>query len=223
MFQITVNVFDLTTEQRESVAAFIRNFPTNEIALSGDDEPAIIPGFAVIEDEDDPNPNEVFGGHHIVPPPPAPLTVEAESQLDKAGLPWDERIHSSNHARTADGYWRKRRGADDATVAQVEGQLKGLMAIPAPPVLAVVPPPPPVESVAVPPPPPATEGNPAQPFIDFVKRASAAIGANTITMEELTACCLTVGVAALPLLSNRIDLVPQVAASVDKLIASRAA
>lgn len=51
--------------------------------------------------------------------------AEAASAVDSAGLPWDERIHSSNKALNADGTWRKRRGVTDETVAAVEAELRG--------------------------------------------------------------------------------------------------
>lgn len=51
--------------------------------------------------------------------------TDAPPTTDKNGLPWDERIHSSNKALNADGTWRRRRGVDDDTVAQVEAELKG--------------------------------------------------------------------------------------------------
>lgn len=48
--------------------------------------------------------------------PPAALGVDAE------GCPWDERIHSSSRNTVADGTWRKKRGVDDALVAQVRAE-----------------------------------------------------------------------------------------------------
>lgn len=53
--------------------------------------------------------------------------------VDANGLPWDERIHSSNHARNVDGTWRKKRNVNAETVAAVEAQLRGPSApVPAP-------------------------------------------------------------------------------------------
>lgn len=63
------------------------------------------------------------------PPTPAPGGVDAE------GYPWDERIHASSRATVADGTWRKKRGVDDALVAEVraEWDAKLRSAVPAPP------------------------------------------------------------------------------------------
>lgn len=48
--------------------------------------------------------------------PPAALGVDAE------GYPWDERIHASSRNTVADGTWRKKRGVDEALVAQVRAE-----------------------------------------------------------------------------------------------------
>lgn len=50
--------------------------------------------------------------------------------LDKEGLPWDSRIHSSSKATIADGSWKLRRGVDPTEVEKVKAQLKELMAVP---------------------------------------------------------------------------------------------
>lgn len=50
--------------------------------------------------------------------------------LDKEGLPWDSRIHSSSKAFIADGSWKLRRGVDPAEVIAVKEQLKALMCVP---------------------------------------------------------------------------------------------
>lgn len=69
------------------------------------------------------------------PAPPAPAAATspaAGADLDKDGLPWDGRIHSESKAKVADGSWRKRRGTPPELVAQVEAQLRALMAVPSP-------------------------------------------------------------------------------------------
>lgn len=53
----------------------------------------------------------------------APTNTNAPA-VDAAGLPHDVRIHSDNKGLNKDGTWRKRRGAQDATVAAVEAELK---------------------------------------------------------------------------------------------------
>jgi hypothetical protein len=50
-------------------------------------------------------------------------TAEA-GQLDKDGLPWDERIHSSNQKLTSAGTWWAKKGVDAAVKAKIEAELK---------------------------------------------------------------------------------------------------
>lgn len=45
--------------------------------------------------------------------------------FDKEGLPWDERIHSSNHKLTAQGVWQRRRGVSDEVYNSVKAELLG--------------------------------------------------------------------------------------------------
>ena len=45
--------------------------------------------------------------------------------FDKEGLPWDERIHSSNHKITAQGVWQRRRGVSDEVYNSVKAELLG--------------------------------------------------------------------------------------------------
>lgn len=55
--------------------------------------------------------------------PPIPPTVNNPPAFDSAGLPWDERIHSSSRETRNDGTWRQRRGVDPALVANVTAEL----------------------------------------------------------------------------------------------------
>lgn len=183
---------------------------------------------------------------------PGPVSLAAGAapagvELDKHGLPWDNRIHAESKAKIADGSWRKKRGVDPALVAQVEAELRQVMGAPSSPLVAsTVPsaPTPPLATAApdtvslptasvspavVPPPPapvPAAPGaevgqDPRAQFVALIGRASAAIQAGKVTQEEINQACQAVGVPALPLLANRLDLVATVAASIDAIIASR--
>jgi len=58
----------------------------------------------------------------VTPMPVAPIT----DTYDASGLPWDERIHASTKTRTAKNLWTRRRGVDDALVAQIEAELRGV-------------------------------------------------------------------------------------------------
>lgn len=173
-----------------------------------------------------------------VPVPPAPTTAPAAPvptapvapsshaggvELDKHGLPWDNRIHAESKAKIADGTWRKKRNVDPGLVAQVEGELRQLMGAPAAPVTANLPTAS-ASPVAVPQPPapqaPAA-GDERQQFVALIGRTSAALQGGKITQDEINQCCQAVGVPALPLLANRLDLVANVAGSIDAIVASR--
>ena len=53
--------------------------------------------------------------------------------LDKAGIPWDERIHAKTKAVNSDGTWKKRRNRDEASVPGIEAELRAkIAAMPAP-------------------------------------------------------------------------------------------
>lgn len=67
---------------------------------------------------------------------PAPY----EPAYDKNGLPWDARIHSSNHKLTDKGVWQRRRGITDMEFERVRNELLGVQApvIPTAPVAQVV-------------------------------------------------------------------------------------
>lgn len=61
---------------------------------------------------------------------PATLTTAGPvggAQLDKDGVPWDERIHSSNKEMTDKGVWRKRRGVSPADFERITAELKATM------------------------------------------------------------------------------------------------
>lgn len=102
--------------------------------------------------------------------------------LDKEGLPWDERIHSSNHQMTAKGVWQRRRGITDEEYNRVKAELLAPIALspvekPAPvaPVTSVesVIPYAPVAPVA--PAEPIVPQAPAAPAYDFVNNATAPV------------------------------------------------
>lgn len=60
---------------------------------------------------------------------PTSTASVAGIELDAEGLPWDKRIHSDAAERkTQKGVWKKRRGVQDALVAQVEAELRAALA-----------------------------------------------------------------------------------------------
>jgi hypothetical protein len=241
MLRIIANPATLTTLQRKAIADFIVNFPAVEADGEVEDEPTIIPTFAVYEETDE-SPEVIFSpATNLVtlPAPPAHFhpTVPGIA-LDSKGLPWDVRIHTSSHATNADGSWRRKRGVDEATIAQVEGELQALMSIPFTPsavlpfvaipevaqASAVPPPPPPPAAVVVAPAPPAPPAPPAapeaDPYIGLITRVSDLIVAKAISMDQVNAAVTAVGCASLGLLMSRPDLVPQVRAAIEGWVAA---
>lgn len=70
----------------------------------------------------------------------APSTPASSVELDKNGLPWDERIHAGTKTKLKSGEWKAKKQVDPALVAQVEAELRARVAAsPAPvaPVAAV--------------------------------------------------------------------------------------
>lgn len=66
------------------------------------------------------------------PTPPAQSAAATNApagvELDKDGVPWDARIHSSSKKTNVDGRWAKRKGGDADEHARVTKELQSLMA-----------------------------------------------------------------------------------------------
>ena len=140
-------------------------------------------------------------------PPAANVAATAASgqaspvPLDKRGLPWDHRIHSSSKAVNADGTWRNKRGVAEDQLATVEAELRSVMAIPA----AAVPLPP--GPSALPPPPP---GDTAMTFVKLMPKVTAAVAAGTVTIDHVNAVLKQYGFPHLPALATKPDWVPKI-------------
>ena len=52
--------------------------------------------------------------------------VEDPITADVDGLPWDARIHSSNHKINSDGRWQRRRGVSDVEFNAIKNELLGV-------------------------------------------------------------------------------------------------
>ena len=72
-------------------------------------------------------------------------------ELDKNGIPWDERIHAGTKTKTAKGVWKRKKGVDDDTFNSVTTQLKAAVTN------GDTPAPEPEEDNTAAPPPPAPE------------------------------------------------------------------
>ena len=54
----------------------------------------------------------------------APTVNAPAVELDKTGLPWDERIHASTKSKLKSGEWKEKRGVDPALIASVTAELR---------------------------------------------------------------------------------------------------
>lgn len=176
------------------------------------------------------------------PPVNAPAPAPAPgAELDKAGLPWDERIHAGTKTKDAKGIWKYAKGIDRVTlVPAVEAQNRQLMAIPvqapavAPPVPNPTPLPPlsagappvvplPPQGAATPLPasgPLAASAGAADPadFGGFMTFATGLVKAGRITNEQLGQACTLVGLPNVIGLSARPELIPQMVATVKSFL-----
>jgi len=131
------------------------------------------------------------------PPPqeaPAPAPAPAPAgDLDSAGVPWDERIHSSGETKMKNGQWTKKRGVDQAEYERVVAELKG--AAPAehtPPAPA-----PALASDSTPPPPPQVQAQATSElkWEEVVDRVLKAKSAGTVNQDQLERQATGLGVA----------------------------
>ena len=165
------------------------------------------------------------------PPPPAASAPGGESgsdvgTLDKNGLPWDERIHSSSKNMNTDGTWRYLRVSNvtdkpafEVLKAQVEAELRAAMGNgassetpPPPPAVATTsnsapagagdvppPPPPPVPAPGadVPPPPPPVAEPAAEQGDEVITMQMAFKRAGQLSPEVRSECLELIGLKAM--------------------------
>ena len=194
---------------------------------------------AVTETEELPTPKPLAVSE-IAPSVPAIASSAHTVDIDANGLPWDERIHASTKTKVVNGSWKRKRGVDDAVIADVEAELRQVMAIQSPkPVgtvteqggsttvptsdnataehpqatapVAAVPTPQPAPSPAVV---PATAPVAVPPVegIATLPQLMASATSNGITPEVMQSAVLKFGLTSVALLGARPDLIPSVAA-----------
>lgn len=182
------------------------------------DDQLVKAGYAEWAEVPKPVAPSASAGSVPTPPPAAPVPPVPATLLDSAGLPWDERIHSSSKNTVADGTWRRKRGVDEALVASVEVELRALLGN-APAAGAGAPM---VESAPIAPVPPQV--TPAAPvpaasgpttfkgltdwLLSLTKTGKLSPTDVTLAIQGLGA----EGVAMLPHLSQRPDLIPELVA-----------
>jgi hypothetical protein len=204
--ELKIELDTLTPNKAEQLAAFILGYAGVEQIQQETETP-----FEILKPEPDESKLSSDG----------PVLEISSVSVDSSGLPWDARIHSASRSLNADGTWRAKRGLNTDAKVQVEKELHQVMSIPSPPQ---------PQQTQVPPPPPASiveqtvdpEIAQRQAFMDLIGRTSAALAARKISEDQVTKICTSVGIANLPLLGLRLDLVPQVAPMIDGIIAAQA-
>lgn len=160
-------------------------------------------------------------------------------ELDSEGIPWDGRIHSSSKKKLVEnGRWKLIRGVDKDLVEEIKAQLleglaapvpapvesaqtQGLHPDPNPLSVAAVnhaianAPKPPVSEQMGKPAPAATTGTPAVvdagPQISNFAQLMAAITSAGLKPDQINPVIQSLGIAAMPVLATRPDLIPAVA------------
>jgi len=147
------------------------------------------------------------------PPPPSETPEQSTVETDADGLPWDHRIHASTKTKTKDGRWKRKRGVDPDTVTDVEADLRALMGAEVPEQAAT-----PdaaldnLESIMqgnTPPPPASNDAEPApEDFPSFLKAITALISEGKTDTDRINGVLGTFGIASLPLVASRTDMIP---------------
>lgn len=196
---------------------------------------------AELPDREDATPPVVPPGAFCPPAPPAPAeTGRTDSsapspsntpqspprgtELDSDGLPWDSRIHSETKNQNKDGTWRVKRNTDPALVEQVKAELRAAMSAPGPATASPPPQPAGVEqpATASPPPQPVADDSPPVSFAGFVQAITKKQAAGVLTVQEVAEVCQKHGLASMPLLAARQDLIAPIYEELRKIWVTRA-
>ena len=89
--------------------------------------------------------------------------AEPAVELDKNGIPWDERIHAGTKRKNADGTWSLKKGVDKELAAQIIAEYQSAPAAPATTTVPAAPAAPAKPGVPTPPAPPAAPAKPGVP------------------------------------------------------------
>ena len=128
-----------------------------------------------------------------------------DGDLDADGLPWDGRIHSSNHKKTAKGVWARRKNVPDEVYNKVEAELKAAMAVPAGDAFDFDQMDIPGANVDAPPPPP-----PPMSYAEFAQVITKAITDGKVTNQQVGVVLRDMGIPTFLSISNREDLIPSI-------------
>lgn len=107
--------------------------------------------------------NKVDGTTTAIEQTEAGVTVTTAVELDKNGIPWDERIHAGTKRKNADGTWSLKKGVDKELAAQIIAEYQSAPATTTVPAAPAAPAKPGVPTPPAPPAAPAKPGVPAAP------------------------------------------------------------
>lgn len=105
--------------------------------------------------------NKVGGTTTTVEQTETGVTVTTTVELDKNGIPWDERIHAGTKRKNADGTWSLKKGVDKELAAQIIAEYQS--AAPTTATVQATPAAPAKPGVPTPPAPPAAPAKPGVP------------------------------------------------------------
>lgn len=159
-------------------------------------------------------------------PHAAPRAIDPGVELDKRGLPWDNRIHSRTKTKTADGLWKSMRGLNPAVAKSVEAELFQAMSLP--PIIS--------ESLEAPldapvmkpgfvPPPPVAVTSTVDPiaapqndFPALMTKITSVVHTGKTTSAAILKIVQEMGLPSLPVVASRPDLIPSLMARIDALV-----
>lgn len=161
------------------------------------------------------------------PAPPAPgaaampSNLAALGELDKDGMPWDERIHQASKHKKATGQWKLKRGIDQVLVATVMADLRDKVAAakegrPLPASVAPIAP-----NVNTAPPPPATADQPTTgevtTFPALMAKIKGLVNAGRLTNGQAIQAAQSCGMQNLQMLIAQPAKIPDVSALLDAM------
>jgi hypothetical protein len=149
--------------------------------------------------------------------PEPPVAGMADTKLDAADTPWDERIHAANQSQTKEGLWKRKRGVDQELYDSVMAEY----GTPTPePVNEVPTPQPTVDEAPIPT--PAQEVPTPQPTVDEAPIPTSgmtyidlfnAIQQAKIPADQVNGVLAQLGMRTLPQLVTTPEHIPTVAAA----------
>lgn len=181
--------------------------PTTPIPFSAPDAASPAPDLAAAFGGSNSAPLAPTPGTPPAPPSGAPTVGASTLDLDSDGLPWNDKIHSSNKKKTADtGRWMRRRNVPDNVFDAQVAMLRAAVSVPGNVQAAPPPPPPGLTPTAVPLPAitPGAAVSDAVTLPMLLPRITSAMAAGQLTAD-------TAGAIAMELSGGKINNVAMLA------------